>query len=142
MRSIWLVAVIGIIACKDGDKARSYSEKSKRTEAQLQMFSMDTGSFPVGKAGPKPTVDCCKGAEGRCPVESDWGGDPTWRMLHFQIDDPNRFRYSYESDGKTANAIAVGDLDCDGVMITYKLLVTTEGTQIKSTLIEPAADAD
>ncbi|CAN5907008.1 hypothetical protein BH11MYX3_BH11MYX3_41870 [soil metagenome] len=70
------------------------------------------------------------------------GRDPTWAALHFQIDDPNRFRYSYESDGKTANASAIGDLDCDGVMITYKLLVTTEGTQIKSTLIEPAADAD
>ncbi len=52
------------------------------------------------------------------------------------------FRYSYESDGKSARVEAIGDLDCDGVMITFKLLVTTEGTQIKSIVTEPAADAD
>ena len=42
-------------------------------------------------------------------------------LVNFQIDEPHRYRYSYQSDGKTFVAIAEADLDCDGVVSTYML---------------------
>src|SRR6266478_1926075 len=75
-----------------------FKRKSKRTEAALQLNKI-----------------------GKRAVVTDWTSDPVWTALEFQIDEPNLFHYSYESDGKTFKATAVGDLDCDGKPSTYTL---------------------
>jgi hypothetical protein len=112
-----------------------YMGKAKKTEAQLQLnklgknakvYFMTEGSFPVGKAGPTPPEPCCKGADHKCaPVPADqWDANEVWQKLEFMMVEPSLFQYSYESDGKSATATAVGDLDCDGTPVTYKLEMT------------------
>ena len=129
-----------------------YRSKGKKSEAQLQLNKLGKNlkvafltdaTFPVGKAGPLPAEDCCQGPNARCPVTVAWTTDAVWRALDFQIDEPNLFRYTYESDGKTATATAVGDLDCDGTPITYTLVATADPSgNPEITITEPAPNSD
>lgn len=131
-----------------------YMSKSKATEAKLMLNKMgkylkvlfqETSAFPIGKTGPLPAEACCKGANHKCAVvpPEQWAADAIWKQIDFEISEPTLFQYSYEStDGKTATATAIGDLDCDGTMITYKLEMTTADGSPKMDVIEPAKDAD
>lgn len=142
-----------ISACM-GKAFGDYASKSKMIEAKLQLtklgknlkvYFQTESTFPAGKAGPMPAAACCKGEGGKCAaVPADtWAADPIWNKLDFIIDEPTRFQYSYESDGKTATATAVGDLDCDGTMITYKLDMTVDASGGPTmALTEPAPGAD
>lgn len=111
------------------------SEKTQATkggfEAKLQLDKIgkhakrvfgETGKFPVGSAPLTPATDCCAGSGGRCqPDPQAWTAGP-WPALEFSMDDPHRYRYSYEStDGTTFTATAVGDLDCNGKSQTVTL---------------------
>jgi hypothetical protein len=58
--------------------------------------------------------------------------------MEFQIDEPFRYRYSYESDGQTFTATAVGDPDCDGKPGTYTLTGSVDNGNPKVELKEPA----
>ena len=71
-----------------------------------------------------PAKSCCGQPNNRCAVATNaWTSSPVWQALDFLIDEPNLFQYSYKRDGKTVEATAVGDLDCDGTFITYTLHV-------------------
>ena len=128
-----------------------YKTKTKMIEAKLQLNKLGktlktafvtNAEFPKGKTGPTPAEDCCKGQGGTCAVTDAWTKDPVWQALDFQIDEPARFRYTYESDGKTATATAIGDLDCDGTAITYTLSATAPDGNPTVQLGEPPPDAD
>jgi hypothetical protein len=131
-----------------------YVGKAKRTEAQLQLnklgksakvYFASEGGFPAGKAGPTPAEPCCNGPNHKCaPVPPDqWAANEVWSKLDFAIDEPTLFQYSYESDGKTVTASAVGDLDCDGTMMTYKLEMTADASGAPTmNIVEPPAGAD
>lgn len=130
----------------------SYMSKGKKTEAQLQLTKlgkdlkvlyMTNGAFPIGKSGPTPAASCCTEPGHKCAVTDAWTKDPVWSGLEFQIDEPTRFTYSYEStDGKSAIARAIGDLDCDGTAITYTLTMTADASGNPSMQIsEPPAGA-
>ena len=104
--------------------------KARKTEAELQLnkigknakiFFITNAEYVKGTAKQLPDAPCCLGPNNKCPVTDLWTKDPVWSNLDFEIDEPNQFQYSYTSDGKTFHAEAVGDLDCDGIMITYKL---------------------
>ncbi len=131
-----------------------YMSKSKATEAKLQLHKLgkllksafvETSAFPVGKVGPTPAEPCCKGENHKCAANAEqWLTNPVWASLDFEMSDPSLFQYSYDSvDGKTATATAVGDLDCDGTMITYKLEMTAGADGMPAAnIVEPAKDAD
>ena len=113
------------------DSFKDYQDKSKQTEAVLQLNKIgksakrsfaELSTFPVGKAALTPATDCCAAADHKCVVDmAAWSAEP-WKTLDFQIDEPGRYRYSYESaDGKTFTATAVGDLDCGGKPETFTL---------------------
>lgn len=132
-----------------------YQKKGKKSEAQLQLNKLmknakvayiTDGEFPKGSVPLTPAEDCCFGAgssEGKCAVNTDaWTKNPVWAELDFQIDEPHRFRYSYESDGKTVTAQAVGDLDCDKTAITYTLKGHVETDMPVFELSEPDPSAD
>jgi hypothetical protein len=131
-----------------------YMAKSKLTEAALQLnrigkdlklYVMERDAFPIGNAGPTPAEPCCKGENHKCPVVpiEQWSASEIWKLLDFEISEPTLFQYSYEStDGKTATATAVGDLDCDGTMITYKLEASIEDGVAKVNIVKPAENAD
>lgn len=128
-----------------------YAGKAKKIEAKLHLtmlgksakaFFLSEGSLPAGKAGPMPAEPCCKGPDHKCaPVPADqWAANDVWSKLDFQIEEATRFQYSYESDGKTATATAVGDLDCDGTAVTYKLEITPGADgDVTTNLVEPPA---
>ena len=104
--------------------------KSTKTEAELVLNKIGKNSkvvfitnteFVKGASKQLPDAPCCLGPNSKCPVTDQWAKDPVWAALDLEIDEPNRFQYSYIGDGQAFHAEAVGDLDCDGVMITYKL---------------------
>lgn len=135
-----------VLAAKDDAHVRdcymkgfeSYVQRSKSTEAKLQLHGiseaatvtfMEKATYPVGKVGPTPATACCQQPGKQCaPVAADWA-NPVWQALELQIDEPFRFQYSYESDGKTFTATAVGDLACDGKLTTHTATgtVTADG---------------
>jgi hypothetical protein len=116
-----------------------YLARSKSTEATLMLNKLaksaktafvTNAAYPTGSAGPTPATPCCAQPDKRCaPNPADWA-DPTWRALDVSIDEPFRFQYSYQSDGKTFTATAVGDPACDGKTVTHtaKGAVTADGT--------------
>lgn len=126
-----------------------YRGKSKASEASLQLNKIgkrakmayaESAAFPKGKAKMLPDVPtCCGGDGGKCKPSTEWGNDPVWKALEFSVDEPSLYRYSYESaDGKTFEALAVGDADCDGQFATYKLegTITPDGNASVN-LIQP-----
>jgi hypothetical protein len=132
---------------KSKDAADDYVMKSKATEAKLmlnklgkmaQMYFMERGQFPAGKVPLTPAAPCCKGAKGECaPDPAQWQAAEPFKALDFIVDMPHRFQYSYESDGKTATATAVGDLNCDGKTITFKLDLTGGEGPAAMNIVEP-----
>lgn len=119
-----VIALAVLTSCK---AAEDYARKSKKTEASLMLnklskmaktYAIAQQKYPAGSTGITPAIPCCKQQGMKCqPDPKVWTGP--WAELEFQIDDPHLFRYSYESDGKTFTAKAVGDLDCDENEITY-----------------------
>jgi len=107
----------------------------KSSEAELQLNKLGKNSktyfitqseFVKGTAATLPDGDCCKNPGGTCAVSDAWAKDPVWQSLDFQIDEPSRLHYSYESDGKAFTATAVGDPACDGKTVT----ITVEGSAV------------
>ena len=106
-------------------------------EATLQLATIEQGNllqfaengqFVVGAAALTPSAPCCSFPGHRCPAEAkDWVGVRAWEMLGFEMTKSFAFRYSYKGDGKTYEARAVGDLDCDGKTITYVLRGSAAG---------------
>lgn len=128
----------------------AYANKSKATEAKLHLnklgknakvFYMTESTFPVGKAGPTPAEPCCKAPGQKCaPNPAQWEAAEPWKLLDFMIDDEHRFQYSYESDGKTVTAAAVGDSDCDGTTVTYKLEMKIENDAPTMNIVDPTTE--
>ena len=96
-----------------------------------------SNAFPAATLPLTPSEPCCKGEHGKCAFDkSKWkpfdavGFDP--RGAHF-------FQYSYESTEPTKYvAKAVGDLDCDGTMITYALEVNAVDGKLHERIVAPA----
>jgi hypothetical protein len=90
-------------------------------KGELSILAAGATAFPAGKARTLPDKPCCPQPDQQCPVTSAWAKDPLWTQLYFQLDEPSRFQYSYQSDGKTARVTAVGDPTCAGTPITFTL---------------------
>lgn len=78
----------------------------------------------------------------RFPVTTAWTLDPAWPQLGFSIGIPNRFSYHYLGGAGSATALAVGDIDCDGIKITYRLELTSPGGVPTATIIDPPPGTD
>ncbi|MBZ0231780.1 MAG: hypothetical protein K8M05_05475 [Deltaproteobacteria bacterium] len=132
-----------------GGGAEEYVQKSKRSEAELNLESIkrslkahyaEMAMFPTGSAPLTPATACCAHSPDRkCPPNrSDWQGVAVWDSLDFEMSEPSYFQYSYESnDGKSAVARAVGDLDCDGMTITFELRCEAPDGEVSCTLTKP-----
>jgi hypothetical protein len=99
------------------------------------------GGFPTGHVPLTPAAPCCD-SRGTCNTPAAWQ-HPIWKALAFAIEDEHRFRYAYESDGKTFTVKAVGDLDCDATEITYVMIgdVGQDG-EVRTKVTEPARNTD
>ena len=104
--------------------------RSKEIEAKLQLSKLGKNAkvafltnneFPKGKVGPTPATPCCGEQIKQCiPTETMWA-DPVWQALEFGVEGAFNFQYSYESDGKTFTATAVGDIGCTGKPVTHTI---------------------
>ncbi len=149
-----VVAIIGILAAIAIPIFTGAASKARASEAALQLNRLAKGaktwhnansSFPQGTAAPLPGTDggACVGPNKKFAADSSWAADSAWVSLGFQIDEPNLFTYHYTSaDPKLATATAVGDLDCDGTLITYTLELATADGNPTSTLTEPPKNSD
>lgn len=135
--SVMLVlGVLGILAAVAIPAFMDYTKRSKVIEADLYLmrleraakrYAAENNGFPRASAPLTPATPCCAGPGARCNDPQGWA-TPEWRELDFAIDEPHRFQYSYESDGKTFTARAVGDVRCDGNAVRYELRGTLDGS--------------
>ena len=133
-----------LAACASADPASSvaaydeYMLTSMRSEAELhalqiskelQAYDAEHAAYPTASAGPTPPIGtCCKQPKGQCPPDPTRWADPTWQMLHVEIDEP--IRYSYQVDVSSPGQVivrAIGDLDCDGTTSQLEVRLTAEG---------------
>ncbi len=126
------IFVLGILAAIAIPSFMSYQKKAKRSEAELALkviekgahrHAMEVAAFPEGDTGLTPPRPCCEDGVGRgkCTAEAMLWSDPVWQQLDFYLDEPHFFQYSYRGTATAFVATAVGDLDCDGDMITHTL---------------------
>ncbi|HWO22151.1 MAG TPA: DUF4190 domain-containing protein [Kofleriaceae bacterium] len=128
--SIFLaLSAIGIVAAIAIPSFIDYAAKGKRTEADLNLmkiekavrqYAVENSELPRASAPLTPAASCCTDGTRKCFDVSSWR-ILAWQQIDFSIEEPHSFQYSYESDGKTFTARAVGDLDCDGDTVTYEL---------------------
>ncbi|MBL9018447.1 MAG: hypothetical protein JNL83_29945 [Myxococcales bacterium] len=144
-------AVVGMLAAVAIPAFMDYMKKSKRSEAELRLnqiaksakvYYIENAAFPAGEAPITPPTACCDGPDRTCaPAGAGWMNE-AWSKLDFSIDEPTLFQYRYRSDGKTLEAEAIGDLDCDGNTITYKLHMTAEQGNPTATIEAPPPNTD
>ena len=128
-----VVAIIGILAAVAIPAFMKYIKKSKSSEARsfltklradLENHLLEHGALPP-PAGPTPPLGaCCRPGndDGKCAPDPALWDHPTWRALHFSIDDPHRYSYQVVTEGGAIYAVrAYGDLDCDGAYATFTL---------------------
>jgi hypothetical protein len=89
---------------------------------QAKVAVMEKAAFPTGKVGPTPATDCCASG-GKCKPDAQAWADATWKALEFSIEEPHAFQYSYESDGKTFTAKAIGCGDNGGTWTANGVIV-------------------
>lgn len=128
-----------------------YEKKAEGTEAKLAISAAQKGlrahwaedaALPVGHAGPTPPIDaCCHQDEGRCAPDPAQWSDPIWAAIDFEIDDPTRYSYEYEStDGRTAVFRALADLDCDGTPSVTEMTCSSADGDLQCAIGEPTTD--
>jgi len=150
-----VVAIIGILAAVAIPAFMDYMKKSKKTEASLQLNKIaknskvhySTNSEFVQSAGdiaPAASGAQCAQAGNKFTVDyAAWQDSAGWQALDFQVDEPNLFAYSYlATNGQTASAQAIGDLDCDGTYITYTLNLTAVQGNAQGNIVEPPPNSD
>ncbi len=140
-------AALGMMGAVAIPAFMQYMKKSKASEAAIQLnklgknlktYYVMTGGVPVGTAPLTPAGSCCDGPNHKCHAPAAWAKDPVWKELEFSIDQPGLYRYEYTSkDGKTFEAHAVSDLDCDGNPATWILRGEPEGDTLKVELLQP-----
>lgn len=138
---VGMLAAIAIPAFMDYQKRGRKSEVAlelNKLGKNLKVYYIENAKFPVGDVPLTPAKPCCGQPNNKCAV------DPAmftgiWTELDFALLDPTAYRYSYHSDGKTAEVLAVGDLDCDGQEATYKLEVTAPNGEPATSIEPPAA---
>jgi type IV pilus assembly protein PilA len=150
-----VVAIIGILAAVAIPAFMDYMKRSKKTEAALQLNKIgknnkrvysETSSYVAGLGGALPThggTGCCGGVNNHCAVDTaGWAADTTWKALDFQIDEVNLFYYKYNGAATSFTALAIGDLDCDGIEITYTLTGDALNGNPAVSLSEPGVNDD
>jgi len=148
-----VVAIIGILAAIAIPMFTSHMTHAKASEAMLQLnklavdgktYYFANTKYPQGTATVLPGADgtACSQSDRHFPVSTGWSTDPIWSVLGFQIDEKSYFSYHWTSTSNTqAQALAVGDLDCDTTKITYQLNLNAQ-QEPAATYVEPPASAD
>ena len=144
-----VVAIIGILAAVAIPAFSKYIKRSKTAEAAGHLNKMWAGSVTyfetdhVDAAGvtlPKqfpasvnnvPGAECSCQATGKCPGGGTEWQNASWVSLQFSIPDAFIYKPKYTSAGSgsssTFTAEAIGDLNCNGTLATFKRLGAVDG---------------
>jgi type II secretory pathway pseudopilin PulG len=145
-----IAAIGGTLAALAVPAFIDYTRKARSSEASVQLkmlgnslkhYYETNAAFPKGAVAATPATSCCVAPDHKCFDAQAWQ-QGIWKELLFQIDAPHRYRYAYESDGRTATVRAVGDLDCDGTEAAYTLVVSGAGGTATTVITEPAPGSD
>jgi len=129
---ISIVSTIGVIVIwvgfmrivddvsKIGSRIDAHMEL-ERLGRKAKAYYITNGEFPRGSAPTNPSHSCCGERNNKC-IGADWSSS-AWSTLDFEVYGPTSYRFNYTSDGTMLIAEAIGDLDCDGDEITYRLMV-------------------
>jgi len=146
-----VVAIIGILAAVAIPAFMDYMKKSKKTEAPLQLkniadkskdYQINHTTLPPSSTTVLAGADgaACSSGNGKFGIlaSSSWFTDPAWSSLDFHIDEETQFSYHYTGASNTAgNAQAVGDLDCDGTLISFSEDLKVVEGNIQNKLFTP-----
>lgn len=133
-----VVAIIGILAAIAIPAFMEYMAKGKKTEASLQLRSMETKAksfygeksvFPAAATAAKPgaalPTDACLFAKEATAAWQAAG----WTQLGFHVDENSRYQYTWTSGGAAGpTATGQGDANaaagCDTAVVQMQLLLT------------------
>ena len=118
------LAAIGQAAAADYDESDATQPAGAPESAVRAMRHFP----PPSRASVPPDLAAIHGKRYQS-VLADWQPSP-WRELHFSIPQPQYYAYSFDSTGtgpqSVATATALGDLNGDGVISTYRLTVAPD----------------
>ena len=151
-----VVAIIGILAAVAIPMFMDSMKKAKKTEVMVQLDKIGkraveeyttNATYPKESAPLTPTQSCCdQNSDGKrkCRVVADDWATDEWRALDFSLDKEFQFQYQYNATGggSTFNAAGVGDLDCDGVFVTYSMDGQTVSGTPTTKIYEPPPNSD
>jgi len=143
-----VVAIIGILAAVAIPAFTRYVKKSRTAEAVGHLNKLWSGSltyyetdhmtaagvpqdrqFPMAanghEVGDTATAQCGCLTGGRCPGNSAfWDSNANFKDLGFSLSDPHNYNPGYSGSGTGTSASftaeALGNLDCDTVMATFR----------------------
>ena len=142
---VFVVVVVRLVV----DEAERYATRGRRREAHLQLKSIETKikSYHIERdtlpdsAPLTPEGTPCSGRSSslgkfqRVP-QSGWTGG--WQQMGFHIDEDSLFQYRWTKVSDRAGyAEAIGDLDCDTTMVTYRLEILVVDGYVKANIDEP-----
>ena len=167
---IGILAAVAIPAFLDYIKKSKSSEaslnlnkigKNLKTEFdQTNAFPGAPGALLPSHSPVSPGLGCCGGTgaavgassttvNNKCSAKpSEFTADPGWQALEFSMNEPSQYQYQYAPGGTTvgaaatAQAFAIGDLDCNGTASTWTLQATaisagSSVTGAATTLVPP-----
>jgi type II secretory pathway pseudopilin PulG len=127
--------VVGILAAVAIPAFLSYMSHSRGgAEARMNLRRIEraaiaayneNGQFPIAHERLTPAIACCDQPNHVCDDSAAWH-TPGWLALDVGDPTPHHYQYSYDSDGTTVEATAVGDRTCKGSPLTYRLRITVE----------------
>ena len=109
----------------------------KRLERSVRVHHAVNGDLPTGSSPLTPVRSCCDDPSRCYSAEDEFAESPAWRQLDFEVYGSQDFQYSFEGDGKTFHAKAIGDRDCDGIQVVYELNVEIVDGAAVGTITKP-----
>lgn len=109
-----------------------YEEVRRDASGVLIKRHFPNGSSPYGTVSGTynmPVVPLCAGGNTKYSKNvALWSAEP-WNSIGFQVKESHYYRYRYvvNNSDLTFTTMAVGDLDCDGVFSTYKIITKRKG---------------
>jgi len=119
------IAIPAFLDYMNHSKATAADLDARRIEAGIKSYYADTVELPPSaQEMPGSPTDACMSPTGKLPVRSyaEWNADPGWRAIHFTVDEPSRYSYTWTRESPTHGVLVVSaDLDCDGTISTRRI---------------------
>jgi len=121
---IGVVAALPRPAVEDSAKRAAMTEAMRRLRhiaKAAELHYVMNSTFPKADTPLTPSMPCCDATGHSCVTPDEVWQQPIWLTMAFRVEQPSSFQYSYQSDGWTYLARAVGDPACSGHAITLEL---------------------